>query len=107
MTAAVWIVDAQTLRIVEVNAAALTLSGLPRDALVGHGVTALAATPEDLAFWADADAGLDDRLLSDSLLRRADGSIVPVTRHVCPIEHGGRRAFRVELRQRQATLPRC
>lgn len=97
---AVWIVDAHTLRVVAVNDAALRLSGFRRDALVGHGVTALAATPEDLAFWADAHAGGDACLLSDSLMRCADGGVRPVTRRIGPVEIDGRRAFSVSMTPR-------
>lgn len=100
MTEAVWIVDARSLRVVAVNEAASALSGREPQALLGVGVTALAATPEDLAFWTDAHAGLDDRLLSDSLLRRADGRVVPVTRRISPVEHNGRRCFEVAMEQR-------
>jgi PAS domain S-box-containing protein len=97
---AVWIVDARTLRVVAVNEDALRLSGFRREALIGHGVTALAATPEDLAFWADAHAGGENRLLSDSLMRCADGSVRPVARRIEPIDFDGLRAFSVSMTPR-------
>ena len=83
-----------------VNDAAIDMSGLPREALVGRGVTALATTPEEPAFWADAHAGLEDRLLSDSLLERADGSVRPMTRRISALEREGRRVFVVAMRGR-------
>ncbi len=97
---AVWIVDAETLRIVEVNEAAAAMIGMSHDELIGRGVTSLAATPEELAFWADAHAGLDDRLLSDGLLRRADGEVLKVTRRVSALQLKMRRVFVMALRER-------
>lgn len=82
---AVWLVDAHSLRILAVNAAALRMFGAGADALVGRGVTALAATPEDLAFWSGVvgGAGVETHsLLSHTLLRRFDGSLVPVSRRI-------------------------
>lgn len=97
---AVWIVDAETLRIVEVNDAAAAMIGMTHDEMIGRGVTSLAATPEDLAFWADAHAGLDDRLLSDSLLVRADGEVLKVTRRISALQLKQRRVFVVAIRER-------
>lgn len=102
---AIWIVDAKDLRVLQVNEAAVRLSRLPRAALLGRGVTSLVATPEDLAFWADAHAGRDDRLWSESLVRCGEGEVVPVTRRVSAIEdEGGRRVYVVAMQERTARV---
>jgi diguanylate cyclase (GGDEF)-like protein/PAS domain S-box-containing protein len=83
---AVWLVDAAALQLVHANAAAGELLGVARETLRGRSVESLAATPEDLAFWHGVRAGdADAELLSDTWVRRADGSLVPVTRRVSRI----------------------
>jgi PAS domain S-box-containing protein len=99
---AVWIIDARSLRVLEVNEPAVALLGMPRKAMLGHGVTSLVATPEDLAFWNEAHAGTESRILSDSLVRRPDGSVVPVVRRVEPVTFGGQPAFLVAMADRSA-----
>ncbi|MEY4563687.1 MAG: hypothetical protein RLZZ618_2964, partial [Pseudomonadota bacterium] len=47
-----------------------------------RGVAELSATPEDLAFWDDVAAGWTESILSESLVCRFDGRVVPVTRRV-------------------------
>ena len=82
MMHAVWLVDAVELRIVAVNAAAAALCGLAESAMVGQPVLEFAVTPEDQAFWRDAAQGLAAPIESDALVRRGDGSVVPVARRV-------------------------
>ncbi len=79
---AVWLVDATTLRIVAANAAAGTLLGTDPAMLVSRAAAELSATPEDLAFWQGVDEGWHDAIVSESLVRRFNGSVVPVTRRV-------------------------
>ncbi len=79
---AVWLVDADTLRVRAANTAAGRLLGLPAYALHGRGISALCATPEDLCFWSEAALGASERICSDTLVQRADGSLVPVARSV-------------------------
>lgn len=79
---AVWLVDPVTLRILAVNRAAGDLLGLTSDDLVGKPVIELTATPEDQFFWEDIAAGLTNDIHSETLLRGADGSAVPVERRV-------------------------
>jgi diguanylate cyclase (GGDEF)-like protein len=82
MLHAVWLVDAADLRIVVANRAAGLLLGVPAEELPGMTVLALANTPEDLCFWGDVADGLSDSIESQTLLRRFDGSTVPVLRRV-------------------------
>ena len=79
---AVWVVDALTLRIVAVNAAAAGLIGTPADNLLGRAVVELSATPQDQFFWEDVAAGLESGIHSETLVRAADGVPVPVERRV-------------------------
>ena len=83
---AVCLVEPLNLRIVAANDAAAALFGLPVDALVGRPIIELAATPEDECFWEDMAAGLgggeEARIHSDSLVRHADGRLIPVERRV-------------------------
>jgi diguanylate cyclase (GGDEF)-like protein/PAS domain S-box-containing protein len=82
MLEAVWIVDPIELRILGANRAAETLLGVPPGGLAGRPAIELAATPEDLFFWEDVAAGLSDHILSETLLRRADGATVHIERRV-------------------------
>ena len=79
---AVWWVHPISLRIVWVNKAATQLMGMTGPELVGTPAVDLMPGPEDLYFWEDVAAGLAFNIHSDSLLRCADGSAVPVERKV-------------------------
>jgi diguanylate cyclase (GGDEF)-like protein/PAS domain S-box-containing protein len=89
MLDAVWLVDARTLTIVAANRAADTLMAVAAGGLVGKTMIELAATPEDLCFWGEAADGLVDQIESDSMIARADGRVVPVTRRVSRIALDG------------------
>jgi diguanylate cyclase (GGDEF)-like protein/PAS domain S-box-containing protein len=80
MLEAVWVVDPHELRLLAANNAAARLLGAPVAELVGLPVVELAAAPEDLFFWEDVAAGVSDRILSETLVRRRDGSTVQVER---------------------------
>ncbi|MBK1722523.1 EAL domain-containing protein [Thiocystis violacea] len=82
---AVWLVDAGDLRILAANGAAVELLGMSRECLVGRAVTELASTPEDVFFWEDIAAGRTDTLLSETLLRRGDQTLVTVVRRVSQV----------------------
>ncbi|MBK1694676.1 diguanylate cyclase [Chromatium weissei] len=82
MIEAVWIVDPLELRVVAANHIAEELLGLSHTALIGYPVIDFAFTPEDVFFWEDVAAGRADHLLSETLLRRADQSLVTVLRRV-------------------------
>ncbi|HEY9066130.1 MAG TPA: EAL domain-containing protein [Burkholderiaceae bacterium] len=93
MLHAAWLVRAAPVpRIVAVNGAAAALARVQPSALAGHAVLDLLASPEDDAFWREAaDAAGHERALeieSDTLLRRLDGSIVPVRRRVRALHLG-------------------
>ena len=105
MLDAVWLVDAQTLRVVAVNRAAGVLMHRPDSELLGQAVTDLAAAPEDLFFWADAARGLAHAITSDTLVSRADGSVAAVTRRVSLVAADAGAAFYVvTLHDRSAQL---
>jgi diguanylate cyclase (GGDEF)-like protein len=78
----VYLVDAATRRIVVANESAATLLGTEAGRLRGCSVIDLSATVEDIIFWNEAAQGLADTILSDTLVRRFDGALVPVTRRV-------------------------
>ncbi|MDB5818317.1 MAG: diguanylate cyclase [Rhizobacter sp.] len=83
---AVWLVEARTMRIVVANSAACSLFGASPTQLVGRPASELAATPEDQCFWDDAAAGLSNGILSDTLIRRFDGRVVPIARRVTRLD---------------------
>lgn len=82
----VWLVDTVDLRIVAVNRAAEALLGVSRDQLVGRPVVDFADTSEDLFFWEDVASGASEQILSETMLTRADGSLVDVDRRVSRID---------------------
>jgi PAS domain S-box-containing protein len=89
------LVDGQTFKLIAVNTAAVALIGEERQALIGRHVTNLAVTPEDLVFWDEVMASRSDpsgaepaALHSESLIARADGSMVHVERRVERLESG-------------------
>ncbi|AKJ28958.1 EAL and GGDEF domain-containing protein [Caldimonas brevitalea] len=101
MLEAAWLVDPVELRVLAANPGAARLLGVSVQSLVGRAVVELAATPEDLAFWEDVAAGLSDRILSNTLLVRADGSTVAVERRVCRVRFpDGTAVFLVSARDR-------
>jgi len=82
MLDAVWLVDAGSLAIVSANRAAGALMAVEPGELLDRTMTELATTPEDLCFWSEVEDGLGDRIESDTLISRPDGSLVAVTRRV-------------------------
>jgi len=82
----VCLVEPQHLQIVAANPAMGQLLGCDPAALVGRAVVELAITPEDLLFWEDMAAGhatvAGPQIHSDTLVRRTDGSVLPVERCV-------------------------
>src|SRR4051812_22497349 len=103
-----WLVLADPLpRIVAVNAAGAALIGLQADALDATPLLALLASPEDDAFWNDAAGRASEdggRLESDTLLRRPDGSMLPVRRKVTPLADSGGAIYVVALHDRSRQL---
>lgn len=106
MLDAVWLVDAGTLRIVAANRAAGTLLLMTLEELTDKPVLDLAATPEDLCFWGDVADGSEDRIESDTLVARPDGSTVAVTRRVTRVASsaGAGAMYVVVLHDRSAQL---
>ena len=85
MLHAVWLVDAHTLCIVAATAAATRLHGGAEGELLQRPVLEFAVTPEDQAFWDEAGKVGARPIESETLVRRADGSSVPVLRRVSPV----------------------
>ena len=79
---AVCLVDPKTLRISLANQVMARLVGLPIEEFVNKPIVELTSSPEDLFFWEDVAAGLEDQILSESLLRCTDGVVIPVERKV-------------------------
>ena len=99
---AVWIVAPNVCSIVMVNAAAVKLLGLPRDAMLGQLVTDFSPAPEDQFFWADVAAGhapVDQHIHSETVVLHADGRSLLVERRVSPLTLGnGDLVYVVSLR---------
>ena len=77
---AAWVVELATRRVVAVNAAAVALLGRPQGELEGAAAEALAASPEDLAWWDEAASGQAAPLHSNTVLGTADGRLLHVSR---------------------------
>lgn len=82
---AVCVIDAASLRLIAVNAAAVTLYARDHESLIGRRVADIAGTPEDVAFWAGVALGDDAPLHSETWIARADGRLVPVDRRASRI----------------------
>jgi diguanylate cyclase (GGDEF)-like protein len=89
---AAWVVALASRRVVAANAAAVAFLGRPLDVLLGADALALAATPEDQAWWAgaaDAAAGVTvENLHSETLLADADGRVRHALRSIGLIHSG-------------------
>jgi diguanylate cyclase (GGDEF)-like protein/PAS domain S-box-containing protein len=107
MIEAVCLVDATTLRIIEINQGLAVLVGMERSDFIGKPVVELMASPEDLYFWEDVAAGHAGTIFSDSLLRCSDGIAIPVERKVSRVGlNPGEPVFLVgvrDLRQQRQT----
>ena len=85
---AAWLVEPQSLRVLAANALAAALLGIDVLALCHTDALALAATPEDVAFWEAARSGAMDTADVQTVLARADGTLTPVLRRVTRINPG-------------------
>jgi len=85
---AIILVDPIQLRIVAANQAMHHLLQLASGSLLGKGIIDLATAPEDVFFWEDVAAGLSENIHSETMLKRADGSIVQVDRRVTLVRVG-------------------
>ena len=94
---AVWVVDAESLRILTANSAAARLQQLEPGALRDTPVTDMIASPEDQLFWQAAGDGILSELHSDTQLRRADGSTVWVERRITRVATDTETVFLVAM----------
>lgn len=111
---AVWLVNAQNLRVVAANAAAGRLFQIDPLELTGRHAQELCASPEDMAFWqevgeaylgADPDSVQVPSIESETLVRRFDGLTIPVLRRVRHLNLGpGQSYFLVVLHDRSEQL---
>ncbi|NML16197.1 putative bifunctional diguanylate cyclase/phosphodiesterase [Azohydromonas caseinilytica] len=113
---AVWLVQADTLQVCAVNESALRLLQRSRQEVLAAGADTLLPTPEDFAFWAEAAAQGEPaaELSSETLLPRADGSTLYLTRRIRPLpprlymvalqDHSAQRAAEQEREQLLAQL---
>ena len=104
---AAWLVGAQDLRVVLANSAAGSLFQVKSEELVGRHVQELCSSLEDTAFWHEvaewqmssvAESCSSPSIQSETLLRRFDGSTLPVTRHIRSVElHSTQRYYMVMI----------
>ena len=83
---ALWLVDPSNLQVLWANTAAGTLMNVAANQLVGMDVLSALVCPEDMFFWAEVSAGLSEVIESRTLLKRADGSTLPVLRTVRTVQ---------------------
>lgn len=97
---AIWLVQPVSLRIRWVNKAAVALMGLPATELVGTPAVEHMPAPEDMYFWEDVASGAAYGIHSDTLLRCAQGEVIPVERKVTRVvpEGADSALFMVSLR---------
>ena len=86
---AAWLAELSSGTVVACNAAAQALLGQSADALCGQSALGLAASPEDLAWWDDAQAGHLGPLHSDTVVTGADGRTLRVSRSIRPVSLSG------------------
>jgi len=77
-----WVVHLSTRAVVAVNSAATQLFAMSPQALMSLPGDSLAASPEDLAWWAMADLGQLEPLHTDTIVATADGRALHVSRSI-------------------------
>jgi diguanylate cyclase (GGDEF)-like protein/PAS domain S-box-containing protein len=82
---AAWVVSLADGCVVAANREAAGLFGRPPQALLGLPAEQLAASPEDLAYWAGARAGEVTPIESDTVLAGPSGGSLHVTRSIRPV----------------------
>jgi len=107
---AVWLLDEESLHILQANAGVERLTGLSVAAMQGRSVLDLASTPQELAFWSEPADVIAQGITAHTSLLRADGTLVPVQRCVRRVPWGseGRSALLLTMldRSRQETTER-
>ena len=98
-----WLVLHPSLEVAAVNGAALELLQRTRAQVLAQPAPALLATPEDASFWDQVHQGPWKQLHSDTVLCRADGSLLHVSRRIHPLpDLQGRPMYLVTLQDRTA-----
>ena len=82
---AAWVVALPSQRVAAANAAAASLFQRPVEALLGEAALSLAASPEDMAYWAAADQGDLGTLQSDVVLVLAPERTLQASRSIRPL----------------------
>ncbi len=82
---AAWLVDLATRQVVAVNQAAVRLFGREADVWIGQSPEEMAASPEDLAWWAGAASGDMSPLHTDTVIGMPDGRVLTVNRSIRPV----------------------
>lgn len=77
-----WVVHLSTRAVVAVNSAATQLLAMSPEALMALPGDSLAASPEDLAWWALADLGQLEPLHTDTIVAAVDGRVLHVSRSI-------------------------
>ena len=84
-----WVVALPALRIVAANSAATRQLGMDEATLGAVRADHLLGSPEDLAYWADAEAGILEPLLSDTVMQASDGRLLHLRRSIRPFAMPG------------------
>ena len=82
------LIEPQSLRVLAANAQAAALLGIDVPSLCRSDALALAATPQDVAFWEAARGGVMEAADVQTVLSGSDGKLLPVLRRVTRINPG-------------------
>lgn len=82
------LVDPIRLQIQAANQAAGKLLQTDVSALIGKDIIEIATAPVDVFFWEDVAAGLSEQICSETVLHRADGSLLQIERKVSLVKAG-------------------
>lgn len=84
-----WVVALPSLQIVAANTAAMLRLGMDETGLRAARADHLLGSPEDMAYWSDAEAGIVEPLLSDTVMQGPDGILLYLRRSIQPFSMPG------------------